>query len=71
MELGCFLCSEAIDDPSLSVSPVKCEDTCPEMASEISDVTEQQHVTLITQDGASQVCIFFIQSVLSLLHFFI
>ncbi|XP_051756809.1 zinc finger protein 143a isoform X2 [Ctenopharyngodon idella] len=46
--------SEAIDDPSLSVSPVKCEDTCPEMASEISDVTEQQHVTLITQDGASQ-----------------
>ncbi|XP_042617012.1 zinc finger protein 143-like isoform X1 [Cyprinus carpio] len=46
--------SEAIDDPSLTVSPVKCEDTCPEMDSEISDVTEQQHVTLITQDGASQ-----------------
>uniref|UniRef100_A0A8C2HBQ6 Zinc finger protein 143a n=1 Tax=Cyprinus carpio TaxID=7962 RepID=A0A8C2HBQ6_CYPCA len=44
--------SEAIDDPSLTVSPVKCEDTCPEMDSEISDVTEQQHVTLITQDGA-------------------
>uniref|UniRef100_A0A671MDV6 Zinc finger protein 143-like n=1 Tax=Sinocyclocheilus anshuiensis TaxID=1608454 RepID=A0A671MDV6_9TELE len=34
--------SEAIDDPSLTVSPVKCEDTCPEMDSEISDVTEQQ-----------------------------
>jgi len=45
---------EAIDDPSMSVSPLKCEDTCPEMASE---VTEQQHVTFITQDGASQVCI--------------
>lgn len=56
--VGLLLCSEAIDDPSLSVSPVKCEDTCPEMASEISDVTEQQHVTLITQDGASQVCIY-------------
>ncbi|KTG47754.1 hypothetical protein cypCar_00015839 [Cyprinus carpio] len=45
--------SEAIDDPSLTVSPVKCEDSCPEMDPEISDVTEQ-HVTFITQDGASQ-----------------
>lgn len=55
--LGFFLHLEAIDDPSMSVSPVKCEDTCPEMASEVSDVTEQQHVTFITQDGASQVYI--------------
>uniref|UniRef100_A0A673MR36 Transcription factor IIIA n=1 Tax=Sinocyclocheilus rhinocerous TaxID=307959 RepID=A0A673MR36_9TELE len=45
--------SEAIDDPSLTVSLVKCEDSCPEMDSEICDVTEQ-HVTFITQDGASQ-----------------
>uniref|UniRef100_A0A8C1Y337 Zinc finger protein 143a n=1 Tax=Cyprinus carpio TaxID=7962 RepID=A0A8C1Y337_CYPCA len=59
--------SEAIDDPSLTVSPVKCEDTCPEMDSEISDVTEQQHVTLITQDGASQVCIRAIGSVITML----
>lgn len=54
---GLFFHLEAIDDPSMSVSPVKCEDTCPEMANEVSDVTEQQHVTFITQDGASQVCI--------------
>ncbi|XP_051505289.1 zinc finger protein 143a [Myxocyprinus asiaticus] len=46
--------SEAVDDPSMDVCPVKCEDTCPEMSTGISDVTGQQHVTLITQDGTTQ-----------------
>ncbi len=55
MKLGCVLYSEAIDDPSMTVSPVKCEDSCPEMDSELSEVSEQ-HVTFITQEGASQVC---------------
>lgn len=43
---------EAVDDPSLSSSPAKCEDSSPEMTTEISD--GQQHVTLITQDGTTQ-----------------
>ncbi|XP_056604988.1 zinc finger protein 143a [Triplophysa dalaica] len=43
---------EAVDDPSLSASPDKGDDSSSEMTTEISD--GQQHVTLITQDGTTQ-----------------
>lgn len=53
-ETGPILYSEAVDDPSLSTSPDKCDDSeSPEMTAEMSD--GQQHVTLITQDGTTQV----------------
>lgn len=52
-ETELVLYSEAVDDPSLSASPDKGDDSSSEMTTEISD--GQQHVTLITQDGTTQV----------------
>ncbi|XP_036443158.1 zinc finger protein 143a [Colossoma macropomum] len=46
--------AEAIDDPSINVTTAKSVATCSEMTSVTSDITGQEQVTLITQDGTQQ-----------------